>query len=238
MYGEVTTDYPWLAVMGNHDWGNADDSAICAWGVSNPYIDNKTHIPYAANQLNKDKKGCNPHNYYMPDFGYYYTINELNFEMIFMEETATICPNDMGNQDYKYCTGGSSNEKTTGCNYLGKMKQATEDMMHKRANKSTATNFILNQHYPQQGERLRNAFNSHRSESDYVWSIYGHGHVQECNNWHGSICNMIKTGGGGGCCQGDNTLRGFYVIGFNENKIMTQPYKFDDNKISCKYPCG
>ena len=47
-------------------------------------------MAYAGNQLNADKKGCNPWNYYLPDYGYYYTINELNFELIQLEENVVV----------------------------------------------------------------------------------------------------------------------------------------------------
>ena len=67
--------------MGNHDWGNYDCHAICAFNQPR-FIDNKTNIAYHCNQCESNKKGCAPDNYYMPDFGYYYTINQLNFELI------------------------------------------------------------------------------------------------------------------------------------------------------------
>jgi hypothetical protein len=235
MYGEIATHYPWLAVFGNHDWGKHDPNAICAWGVSQAYIDGKTGIPYAANQLNSDKKGCNPFNYYLPDFGYYYTLDALDLELIFMEETATICPSDMGGQTYKSCNDSSK----IGCAYLGEMRDASEDMMLARARSSTHSNFMLMQHYPQNGKRLPDSFASHRPSSatdDLIWSFYGHTHKQECVRTSKGACDVVLTGGGGGCC-GEDTLRGFYVIGFDSQSRMTQPYSIDDPLISCKYPC-
>ena len=81
MYGDIAKDEKWLSLKGNHDWGMDDDIAICPW--NHPfYIDSKTGIPYAAHQIIKSKGGCDPINYYLPDFGYYYTINELKFEWI------------------------------------------------------------------------------------------------------------------------------------------------------------
>ncbi len=66
--------------------GNDDPHAICSWGAKDiKYTDPNTKIPYAGNQINSDKKGCNPSNYFLPDYGYYYTINELNFEWIGLE---------------------------------------------------------------------------------------------------------------------------------------------------------
>ena len=50
------------------------------------------------------------------------------------------------------------------------------------------------------------------------------------------MCDSILTGGGGGCCS-DVSLRGFFVIDFDENGQMAQPYKYDDSTISCEYPC-
>eukprot|EP01084_Bolivina_argentea_P286811 492062_1 len=252
MYGEIATDYYWLAVFGNHDWGGNDTNAMCAWGAPNNSIwfDPKTNIPYGANQINKNKGGCNPNNYYLPDFGYYYTINELNFELIAMEETASICPNDMGGRniynqsawdDCHHSNGQSAQD--VGCGYLGKMRDASEKMMVERANKSQNTNFLLNQHYPGRSHALLEKFTDSRgskAKDEIIWSIFGHTHTQKCNgNDNNGHCNEIMSGGGGAGGGGSAcNLKGFYVIGFDENKNMIQPYKFDDPLISCEYPSG
>ena len=103
MYGTELTSVPCLAIMGNHDWGNSDQYALCAW--NNPRYTSPSGIPYASNALNKDKKGCNPNMFYMPDFGYYYTINELNFELIGLDENYSDCPGGLGiNYLYIYST--------------------------------------------------------------------------------------------------------------------------------------
>ena len=114
------------------------------------YIDPTTKIPYGGNQLNKDKMGCNPTNYYLPDYGYYYRIDELEFEWIGLEESVSICPSDFGDQNFKDCNHSSK----IGCAYLGEMRDASEQMLAQRANISTAKNFLISQHYPSQGKIL------------------------------------------------------------------------------------
>ena len=146
------------------------------------------------------------------------------------------CP--LGKQDWKYC----NNSQNIGCSFLDKIKTASEDMMKKRANESSNTNFLIAQHYPAPAKSLLSDFikerGSDKVKQDIIWSAYGHIHEQKCEQTGSDgICDVILSGGGGGCCQED-TLRGFYVIGFDKDKKMTQPLKFDDPKISCQYPCG
>lgn len=151
----------------------------------------------------------------------------------------------MGKQTFLSC----DNSTKIGCNYLGKMKKASEKMMDRRAHISDNNNFLIVQHFPQNGQRLLTRFKVNREEhinyynddrKDTIWSIYGHTHLQQCDKYsdiNSSICESIMSGGGGGCCSED-TLRGFYVIGFNDNKEMIQPFELDDQVISCQYPCN
>ena len=63
VYGHnLTTKIAWIATMGNHDWGDSDEWAMCAYNAptNRQFVEPTTQIPYAANQLNKDKGGCNP----------------------------------------------------------------------------------------------------------------------------------------------------------------------------------
>jgi len=233
-YGELATDYPWLVAKGNHDWGGHDPHALCAWGTTPKYIDPITKIPYAANQINADKGGCNPKNYYLPDFGYYYTIPELNFEWIVVEQRGDCGGPTWNGQNFSDCAGSSK----VGCGYIGKMQDASEEMMRQRANVSTSSNFMLIQHYNGHGKRLTQMFTDARKKSDEytVWSAAGHSHMQECINEVDGVCVEIKTGGGG--TGRTDVWKGFYVIGFDENKKMIQPYNFNDTRIACRAPCG
>eukprot|EP01084_Bolivina_argentea_P008008 14986_1 len=238
-YGDLANDYIWLASKGNHDWANLDPAAMCPW--NNPkYIDPDTKMPYAANQINADKGGCNPDNYYLPDFGYYYNIPQLNFEWIVLEETVLDCgPGDAGFYTFNGC-GNNENDHngTIGCAFLGKMRDSTENMMRSRANTSNNTNFLIVEHYEAETQTmLLNEFNnavSDKNKEYIVWSLAGHAHIQQCIHYNNkNQCDTILTGGGG--TGSTNDLHGFFVIGFDENKNMIQPYKITDPQISCNF---
>ena len=231
-----------LAVFGNHDWGNDDQYAICAY--NNPkYTDSDTGISYNSNAIVSSKLGCAPDNFYIPDFGYYYRIDELSFELIALEQSYYDCPGGIGGDSsgssdtFKDCYSSS-----IACDMLNKMASASESMMADRAKTSTNTNFMIINHYPSRGGTVLGDFINNRAnggEDDIILSAYGHTHEQKCDEYSSkneSRCAMIMTGGGGGCCS-ESTLRGFYPIGFDEKKQMVQEFKIDDSRISCYYPC-
>eukprot|EP00483_Globobulimina_turgida_P000990 UN00992 len=142
----------------------------------------------------------------------------------------------MGGQNYKSC----NDSHKIGCDYLARMTNASETMMLDRAKVSESTNFLISQHYPSEGKKLVDDFKSVRgakAKNDLIWSAFGHTHAQKCDRTYNGACDAILTGGGGGCCS-EHTLRGFYVIGFDADKRMTHPYKYNDPLLSCQYPCG
>merc|ERR1712137_878310 len=116
VYGSEITGVPWFSVMGNHDFGSFDATSACpnvnprfrcdtdnrnspACGGARPYSTEAQG--YAGNQLNADKGGIDGEgrkNYHMPDYTYYYTIPELNFELIAMDWNwvAVGLQNDLG----------------------------------------------------------------------------------------------------------------------------------------------
>ena len=195
IYGNLT-DYYWFGTMGNHDWGFDDSYSMCPWNNSK-FTDTSTDIPYAGNLLNSDKGGCSPSTFVMPDYSYYYTINELNFEFIVLEENSRQCPIEifcerdqtfcMACDTYANCYNSELDDKNKtkgkqiGCNFLKKMTDASEEMMSLRAINSTNNNFVLSQHYPAVGEIVLNKFKNWRYnatnetiEDDIIVSVYGH----------------------------------------------------------------
>ncbi len=125
--GKSLAKYVWSRIR-----GNSDPTALCAW--NHPRYTSPSGIPYSANQLNKDKGGCNPPTFYLPDFAYYYTINELEFELIAVDENADDCPGGLGgngqnggaSQLFADCGGSTS----VGCGYLGKIKAAGDFQLY------------------------------------------------------------------------------------------------------------
>jgi len=233
----------WLATMGNHDWGDSDEWAMCAFNAptERQYIDPTTHIPYAANQLSAAKGGCNPNNFYLPDWGYFYSIEALSLEIIVLEESSHDC-GDIGGGYGSTMTFSNCGGFDKGCSYLSKIDNATEQMLIERAKTSTATNILLMQHYPGQARRLKSLWKEYRhyrgnATADTVWTIFGHAHEQKCNHVEDGVCDEILSGGGGGCCM-EKSLRGFYVVGFDDDGGMTQPVAFNDSAVSCEYPCN
>ena len=106
------------------------------------------------------------------------------------------------------------------------------------------------------------SINVNEDENYVLYSAAGHAHIQQCeryknntsntnnnnnndNNNNDDIiirnntraCEIITTGGGGGCCHEDS-LRGFFVISFNDNKEMIQEYNIRDPLLTCQYPCN
>eukprot|EP00483_Globobulimina_turgida_P009084 UN09102 len=112
--------------------------------------------------------------------------------------------------------------------------------MKQRANKSTNTNFMLIQHYAGSGEHYISTFKTARGnkkDGDVIWTAGGHSHAQECIHWNNDgICEAIKTGGGGHGAA--SSRKGFWVVGFDENKKMIQPISYNSSTISCFNPCG
>ncbi|CAJ1364598.1 unnamed protein product [Effrenium voratum] len=247
-YGELAEKYPWFVVLGNHDFGNDDPQCLCPFfnprlecstpggntengcGGAEPY--SNTTQTYACNQLNADKGGVDGDlrkNYHIPDFTFYYTIPELDFEMIAMDyniyDFEGIGGNGYGEtggarEVAKFC-GGTERVKDS----LSRLRAASDKVMQERAAAASSKNVAIFSHYPdwaQEGINLRQKFleqvDNRNKTGMRVLNFYGHTHIQQCDRTAEegyAGCTDFLTGGAGGCC-GDLPA-GFTAITFDSH---------------------
>ena len=236
MYGKAggfdLTSVPWFAVMGNHDWGNSDPTALCrpaprftcdkqnrssaGCGGKHPYLTDPEGVTaYAGNQLDAGKQGSSPQaawrakfpNYVMPDSSYYYQIPALDFEVNAVEASIV----DSGGLGGDGCNGGAR-AVCAACGgpanlapQLAKMNRAGEAMLARRARESTSANVAIINHYPGKDQQLRNDFlKGAPRDPSTVLTFSGHEHDQRCEEKSAAGgCVAFVTGGGGGCCTWD-----------------------------------
>jgi hypothetical protein len=203
---------PWLAVMGNHDYGDTDPLAFCPQVKPLATIGGQAYSSY---QLNKDRNPTRPANtdhYWMPDLDYHYELPELSLEVIAIDKNHI----DVGG------LGGDATghaKSFAGCggqgevqHFLDQVGAAGIDLLKKRAREGTATTVLIIQHYPGQCSKdvFEAALPANRTGKVNVICAYGHAHNQACDGKDSKgNCNMVLTGGGGGCCGPEIDLGGF-----------------------------
>jgi len=257
IYGELATDIPWFVVMGNHDFGNSDPSCLCPFfnprmtcsgagsgcGGAAPY--STAPQSYACNQLNVEKGGIGGNtrsNFHMPDFTFFYTIPELDFEMIAIDYNYYDFDGLGGNgygptggaRDVAKVCGGTDRVHSS----LESIRNASDKILEQRAHAAESTNVAIFSHYPdwaQDNINLRGKFlsevDSATRDSLRVLNFFGHTHIQQCYN-HGEEgrgydgCTDFLTGGAGGCC-GD-TPAGFTAIAFTDDGRQVQECFVED----------
>ncbi|CAE7610816.1 unnamed protein product, partial [Symbiodinium natans] len=251
VYGELA-DYPWFAILGNHDFGNDDPDCLCPFfhererctaahntaagcGGAKPY--STANQSYACNQLNADKGGVDGdlrRNFHLPDFTYFYTIPELDFELISMDYN-WYDRHGIGGNGYGPSGGGRGVAKSCGGverveDSLARIRDASNKLFNERAKAASATNYAIINHYPdwaQEGINLRHNFlqgmHQEQAAKKRVLNFYGHTHIQQCDNSGDkedpSLCTDILTGGAGGCC-GDLPA-GFVAVTWGSDGKMT-----------------
>mmetsp|Transcript_32324 Transcript_32324/g.58681 ORF Transcript_32324/g.58681 Transcript_32324/m.58681 type:complete len:563 (-) Transcript_32324:124-1812(-) len=257
VYGDLT-DVPWFAIMGNHDIGSSDPEALCPFfgprvtcnetnshlsmcGGPMPYS-NGTQM-YASNQLNADKGGVDPDvrgNYNMPDFMYYYTIPELDFELLGLDtnwfDADGAGGNGFGPNAGATATGDFCGGVETAKASLEAMKDASFAILKDRAQAAASKNVAIISHYPddfQESINLRKDYLDDMPEkkrsSARVFNFYGHTHTQNCEGYDDSGCVDFLTGGSGGCCAMSDVPAGFVAINWGEDGFQN---------VECFHPDG
>jgi len=146
------TNVPWFNVMGNHDWGNTDASAVCphlhprftcdenkraagdpGCGGANPYTKDSSQTSYSSNQLDSNKQADLQASrddfitFVMPDFSYYYTINKLDLEIIGLETSEIFDFNGLGGNGFGPTGGANQLPKHCG-NSVDNLKSWMKDV--------------------------------------------------------------------------------------------------------------
>ncbi|CAE7036041.1 unnamed protein product, partial [Symbiodinium sp. CCMP2456] len=251
VYQELA-DYPWFVILGNHDFGNDDPDCLCPFfherarctaadataagcGGAKPY--STANQSYACNQLNADKGGVDGdlrRNFHIPDFTFFYTIPELDFELIGLDYN-WYDRHGIGGNGYGPSGGGRGVAKSCGGvarveDSLARLRDASNKILDERAKAAAWTNYAIISHYPdwaQEGINLRHKFlqgmHQEQAAKKRVLNFYGHTHIQQCDNRGDkedpNLCTDILTGGAGGCC-GDKPA-GFVAVTWDKDGKMT-----------------
>ena len=249
IYDKNLINVPWFPVMGNHDWGNSDPYCLCPENAPGVKIF-QNGTSYKCNQLNSDKqlintRPANTINYHFPDFCYHYTIKDLDFELIALSGDYLDSPDGIGGDGPNSGKGAEQTAKNCGGSdkmtaKLKKIYDAGQQLLQDRAKNTSNTNILITNHYSQASQgtntpvdhlhackNLRDFFidNSPIKQNQTVICAGGHDHSTGCVeiDQKGNLCINILTGGGGGCCASQPSVKynGFYVVKFDKDKKMT-----------------
>lgn len=228
---------PWLAVAGNHDYGDDDPYAFCPH--SRP-LSSLGGQDYGSQQFNADRNPTRPlwtSKYWYPDYNYHYSIPEADLEFVLMDTNFENVVKNKGcnapgfREAFRKC-GGTG----TVAEHLKRVGESGTELLRKRAKEGTASTTVILQHYP--GGCQRDVFNSSVPEGrkNNVLCAYGHVHDQQCDekDEHGN-CRVVLTGGGGGCCGGH--VAGFTAVHLTDDGGYIADVESEDVSIP-RESCG
>jgi len=218
--GSPLYQVPWLSVLGNHDLGNDDPYAACADQMQAP-LATVNGQRYGCEQFNLDKNPRRPGNtklYWLPDYNYHYEIPEADLEVIAIDTNQVDIEGLGGDSRGAWKMGNMCGGQGNMENFLQRVNQAGQELLRQRAAQGTAKTVLIIQHYP--GQCKKDIFLSALRPGRQVNVIcaYGHDHSQRCDGTdNNGQCNMILTGGGGGCCPGVISRAGFAAVSLTDD---------------------
>lgn len=217
MYG-----VPWLATLGNHDYGDNDPYAFCPDANPSQWIfDGQA---YGSKQLNADRNPTRPEgteSFWIPDYNFHYEIPGVDLEFIFVdtnEKYLNHVIDTVGFDGAKAACDG----KEVALEFLRRIKESGEELLKERARAGIAKTTVILQHYPEEASNTRRIFMEGMAgdRTSSVLSAWGHVHDQSCEGRDSAgNCDMVLTGGGGGCCLG--AYAGFTAVHLNDDGGFT-----------------
>jgi len=219
---------PWIATLGNHDYGDNDPYAFCPHHSPRGEIGSQA---YSSHQLNRDRNPTRPEgteHYWFPDYNFHYEIPEASLEFISLDTNYANVVNNLGpdsegfREAFRKCYG-----REHVAAFMKRVSEAGVRLLRERARNGTANTTVILQHYP--GSCQKDVFETTAREAGRTTRVlcaYGHVHDQKCEGWEHGSCNMVLTGGGGGCCG--NHRAGFTAVHLTEDGGFTTDLESDD----------
>lgn len=195
---------PFLAVMGNHDYGNSDPNCACANGCK---------------QFNGAHRPVGTEKYWLPDYNWHHYVPGVDLEILGLDMNAL----DVGGLGGNGC-GGDASLACQRCGgegnvqrFLDRKKAEAYALLDRRARNTTAKTTLIMQHYDGAvGRELKERYEKmsagspSKSYKTHVLSAYGHAHDQTCQGDRRHGCDVILSGGGGGMPGG--SFYGFTAV--------------------------
>lgn len=247
VYDPSLTSVPWFASMGNQDYSNADPTALCTdhvdafecsfWNFHSAGCGEKPYSvrdqTYMSSALDANKGGAGGElrrHWRQPDFMFYYTIPDLDFEVVAMDWNADRLEALGGDGLCESCRAKAVLDACGSIEALqesaAKIKDASTYLLYHRAAVSERRNIAILSHTPTElhlhQENFRSMFTSmipeERRNQSKVFNFYGHQGVQRCDVRSSSgECMEFRTRGGGGNVGEEDLVGGFAVVSWDAN---------------------